>query len=177
MSSFHFRKMFSLDIFLTNQLDFTKTVIPLALIASETIAHSGSRDNCVIIHNLRYTVIGKASEDAFQALCIEIQNSGKNNTVYGTIYRQHNSRQHYSFQEYFDETLEKWINSNKSVYILGDFSINLLTETHDFCLSLKSFKFIPTINRPTRVDNNSATRISEPTTLTSILLVETSFLI
>ena len=161
MSSFHFRKMFSLDIFLTNQLDFTKTVIPLALIASETTAHSGSRDNCFIIHNLRYTVIGKASEDAFQALCIEIQNSVKNNTVYGIIYRQHNSPQHYSFQEYFDETLEKLINSNKPVYILGDFSINLLlTETHDFFLSLKSFTFMPTINKRTRVGNNSVTLIS-----------------
>ena len=38
MSSFHSRKMFSLDIFLTNWLDFTKTIIPLALIASESIA-------------------------------------------------------------------------------------------------------------------------------------------
>ena len=32
--------MFSLDIFLINQLDFTKTIIPLALMASESIAHS-----------------------------------------------------------------------------------------------------------------------------------------
>ena len=32
--------MLSLDIFLTNLLDFTKTIIPLALIASESIAHS-----------------------------------------------------------------------------------------------------------------------------------------
>ena len=39
MSSFRSRKMFSLDMFLTNQLDFTKTIIPLALIASELIAH------------------------------------------------------------------------------------------------------------------------------------------
>ena len=42
MSSFHLRKMLRLDIFLTNLLDFTKTIIiiPLALIASESIAHS-----------------------------------------------------------------------------------------------------------------------------------------
>ena len=40
MSSFNLRKVFSLDIFLTNLLDFTKTIIPLALIASESIAHS-----------------------------------------------------------------------------------------------------------------------------------------
>ena len=40
MSSFNLQKMFSLDIFFTNQLDFTKTVIPLALIAYESRAHS-----------------------------------------------------------------------------------------------------------------------------------------
>jgi len=33
-------KMFCVDIFLTNQLDFTKTIIPLALMAFESIAHS-----------------------------------------------------------------------------------------------------------------------------------------
>ena len=39
MASFNLRKMFSLDIFLTNQLDFTKTIIPLALIAYESMDH------------------------------------------------------------------------------------------------------------------------------------------
>ena len=32
--------MFRLNTFLTNKLDFTKTIIPLALMASESIAHS-----------------------------------------------------------------------------------------------------------------------------------------
>jgi len=53
------RKMFCLDNFLTNYLDFTKTIIPLAPMASESIAHSAfglmdywlgahsaSRNNC-----------------------------------------------------------------------------------------------------------------------------------
>ena len=40
MSCFNLRKMFSLGIFLADSLDFTKTIIPLALIASESIAHS-----------------------------------------------------------------------------------------------------------------------------------------
>ena len=39
-SSFNLGKMFSLDIILTNLLDFTKTIIPLALLASQSIAHS-----------------------------------------------------------------------------------------------------------------------------------------
>jgi len=40
MIFFNQGKMFSLDIFLTNQLDFTKTIIPLVLMASASIAHS-----------------------------------------------------------------------------------------------------------------------------------------
>ena len=59
MASFNLQKVLSLDIFLTNLLDFAKTIISLALIASESIAHSafslmgywliahsGSRNNC-----------------------------------------------------------------------------------------------------------------------------------
>jgi len=33
------RKMFCLDMFLTKELDFTKTIIPLALMASGSKAH------------------------------------------------------------------------------------------------------------------------------------------
>ena len=47
---------------------------------------------------------------------------------------------------------------------MGDFNINLLhAETsryaYDFLLSLQRFSFIPTIDKPTRVYNNSATLI------------------
>ena len=38
-------KIFRLDIFLTNYLDFTKTIIPLALMASGSIAHSWTIDS------------------------------------------------------------------------------------------------------------------------------------
>ena len=125
-----------------------------------------------ISHKLRYTVIEKTSEDTFQALWIEIQNSGKSNTVCGIIhrlYRQHNSPQR--FQEYFDETLDKLINSSKSVYMLWATSTLihlLLAETssyaHDFLLSLQSFTFMTTIDKPTRVYNNSATLIDNTIT-------------
>ena len=75
----------------------------------------------------------------------------------GTVFinpAQHNSPQR--FQEYFDDTLEKLIASSKSVYIMGDFNMNLLhTESfryaQEFLLSLQSFSFTPTINKPTRV--------------------------
>ena len=76
------------------------------------------------------------------------------------IYRQHNAPKR--FQEYFDDKLERLITSNKSIYIMGDFNTNLLhVETscyaQDFLLSLQSFSSIPTIDKPTRVYNTSAT--------------------
>ena len=107
-------------------------------------------------------MIEKVSDEAFQSLWIEIQLPQKSNISCGIIYRQHNSPKR--FQEYFDDKLEKLITSNKSIYIMGDFNINLLhAETscyaQDFLLSLQSFSFIPTIDKPTRVYNNSASLI------------------
>ena len=115
-----------------------------------------------INYSLKYTVIEKTSNEAFQALWIEIHSSQKCNIICGIVYRQHNSPQR--FQEYFDETLEKLIASNKSVYIMGDFNINLLHAessryAQEFLLSLQSFSFTPTIDKPTRVHNSSATLI------------------
>ena len=53
---------------------------------------------------------------------------------------------------------------NKSVYIIGDININLLHAessryAQEILLSLQSFSFIPTIGKPTRVHNSSATLI------------------
>ena len=112
--------------------------------------------------DLNYTVIEKSLEDAFQALSIEIHLSNGPNIICGIMYRQHNKPER--FQEYFDETLEKFSTSNKSIFVMGDFKINLLgVETchyaHNFLLSLQSFSLIPTIDKPTRVYKNTATLI------------------
>ena len=73
--------------------------------------------------DLNYTVIEKSSEDAFQALWIEIHLSTRPNIICGIMYRQHNTPER--FQEYFDETLEKFSTSNKSIFVMGDFNIDL----------------------------------------------------
>ena len=66
--------------------------------------------------SLKYTVIKKVSDEAFQSLWIEIQLPQKSNIICGIIYRQHNSLKR--FREYFDNKLERLFTSNKSVYIL-----------------------------------------------------------
>ena len=64
---------------------------------------------------LDYEVIEKSSNDAFQALWIEIFFSADKNIICGIIYRQHNSPE--VFQTYFEETIEKFAMTNKAIYI------------------------------------------------------------
>ena len=112
--------------------------------------------------SLNYTIIDKTSNEAFQALWIEFHLSRQPNIICGVVYRQHNSPQ--QFLDYFEETIEKFSALNKPIFIMGDFNINLLAvETcnyaHKFFLSLQSYSLIPTVDKPTRVYNNSATLI------------------
>ena len=104
--------------------------------------------------------MGKCTNEAFQALWIEIIQAKHANIICAVIYRQHNSPE--CFQVYFEETIEKLTASGKPIYVMADFNINLLRcETcnfaQNFLYSLQSFHLIPTIDKPTRVHTNSAT--------------------
>ena len=97
--------------------------------------------------SLHYMVLEKTSNEAFQAIWIEISFVNHKNIVCGIIYRQHNSPDY--FQSYFEEVIEKMVSDDKTVYIMGDFNIDLLKcETskisQDFLLSLQSCYLIPT---------------------------------
>ena len=99
-----------------------------------------------------------------KALWIEINLDRKKNIICGILYRQHNSPD--TFQSYFDEAAEKYTLYDKPVYIMGDFNIDLLKSQSSnisqiFLLSLQSLHLIPTIDKPTRVHNNSATLIDD----------------
>ena len=74
------------------------------------------------------------------------------------VYGQHNSPEH--FQEYFDDTIEKLSASGEKIIFMGDTNLNLLRfhsckYAQNFILSLQSFNLMPTIDKPTRVHNNS----------------------
>ena len=103
-----------------------------------------------IDEDLNYTVIEKVSENTFQALWIEIQFPKQANVICGVVYRQHNSPER--FLEYFDQTLEKLSASGKSIYIIGDFNVNLLRAesckySHYFCFPCKAILLsLPSIN-------------------------------
>ena len=71
-------------------------------------------------------MIERTSEEAFQALWIDIQFFGRPNIICGIIYRKHNSPQ--GFQDDFDEALET-IGPSKQIGLYHgscDFNINLL---------------------------------------------------
>ena len=115
-----------------------------------------------IDHDLQYTVIEKTSNEAFQSLWVEINFAKKANVICGVLYRQHNSPER--FLAYFEETIERFSATGKTIYVMGDTNLNILrsdkcTYAQNFFLCLQSYNLLPTIDRPTRVHNNSATLI------------------
>mgnify|MGYP006896122226 FL=1 len=117
------------------------------------------------IHNdLNYTVIERTCDEAFQALWVSIhRHIAKNSTVIcGVIYRQPNSPE--KFLNFFEQTVEKLSASGRRIFIMTDANINLLSYewckyAQEFLHLLQSYSFIPTIDKPTRVRNKSATLI------------------
>ena len=109
-----------------------------------------------------YRILEKTSNEAFQALWLEISFVKKKNIICGFIYRQHNSPER--FQQYFDETIERYNASGKRICVLGDFNIDLQkTESSNYCqdflMTLQSCYLIPTVDKPTRVRSASATLV------------------
>lgn len=107
---------------------------------------------------LRYTVLEKSSNEAFQALWVEIFQTNVANIICGVLYRQHNSPE--LFLKYFEETAENLIATGKPVYVMTDANINLLSfdscnYAQDFLLTLQSLNLTPCIDKPTRVHRNS----------------------
>ena len=104
------------------------------------------------IHNdFNCTVIERTCDEAFQGLWVEIQIAKLSTVICEVIYRQHNSPE--KFLNYFEQTVEK-LSAN----------INLLSYewckyAQEFLHLLQSYSFIPTIDKPTRVLNKSATLI------------------
>jgi exonuclease III len=83
--------------------------------------------------------------------------------IIGCIYRPPNSDLG-SFTASIDTTLSKINSDRKLCYIAGDFNIDLLkydshVPTADYVNCLFSHSFLPTVNRPTRIDERSATLI------------------
>ena len=107
--------------------------------------------------------IYKKSE--LESTFIEVINPQKSNIIIGSIYR-HPSMDLDDFNKNFlNKLLEKVSTEQKSVYLLGDFNVNLLNcndhpPTNEFLDSLVSNSVIPYTLQPTRITDHSETLIN-----------------
>ena len=106
--------------------------------------------------------------DSYNSGFIEIDKDifyNEKNVIIGVIYtRRPPGTDLEIFNEQISELLNKIKNENKFCYLMGDYNVNLLNygkhrETTDFVDALHSNSFVSLINRPTRVNEDSATLI------------------
>ena len=103
-------------------------------------------------------------KNELESTFIEIVNPKKSNIVVGVIYR-HPSMDLTDFNcNYLNKLLENISKEQKSIFLLGDFNVNLLNynehnQTNEFLDSLASNSFIPLILQPTRITSHSNTLI------------------
>ena len=123
---------------------------------------------------LRYTVLEKSSNEAFQALWVEIHQTNAANIICGA--RQHNSPE--LFLKYFEETTENLI-AGKPVFVMTDANINLLhfnscNYAQDFLITLQSLNLAPCIDKPTRVHRNSLSLIDNENIISGNIISDIS---
>ena len=104
--------------------------------------------------------------DYFESIFVQLSHESIKSTrdiIIGVIYRKPNTDVK-SFVHEMSDLLSLLQQTNKVVYIMGDYNINLLNvHTHipnaDFIDMLYSYSFLPLITKPTRVTGNTATLI------------------
>ena len=99
----------------------------------------------------------------FESVWVEIENNNGKHYLLCCTYRHPNSAID-TFCDYLQEILSNPAVSNKQIFILGDFNINLLnynsnTPTTNFVNFLFSKQFLPYIIHPCRVSGNTSTLI------------------
>ena len=105
-------------------------------------------------------------DNHLESLFVEIDKQSVNcrrNVIVGVLYRPPNTDPD-AFIQSLTPLLEKLDNENKTLYLMGDFNVNLLNaDTHkftsDFIELMFSHYFMPLINKATRVTRNSTTLI------------------
>ena len=103
-------------------------------------------------------------KNELESTFIEIVNPKKSNIIVGVIYR-HPSMDFTDFNgNYLNKLLENISKEQKSIFLLGEFNVNLLNynehnQAYKFLESLASNSFIPLILQPTRITSHSNTLI------------------
>ena len=113
-------------------------------------------------YKTRDDLIAVTEECPFEWLFIEAE-VDKKVFVIGTVYKPPDTNVHI-FNEHFNDLLRKISNERKKCIIMADFNIDLLKidtngQTTDFIHGMFASAFYPTISRPTRVTQQTATLI------------------
>ena len=99
-----------------------------------------------------------------ESIFIESLHPKKTNAIVGCIYRHPHMDLNEFSDYYFNNLLDKLSKENKTVFLLDDFDIDLLSyaqhsPTNEFFDSLSSHMLLPHIVQPTRIRHNSKTLI------------------
>ena len=121
---------------------------------------------CIFIHeSLDYKVRKDLSVncDAIESLSIEICKGKTRNTIFNAVYRPPNGDTKIS-EQFCKDLFSKNSKNLKNMIIAGDFNINALDyeqniKVQSFFHLIYQYNMIPTINKLTRVEKNSATGI------------------
>ena len=102
-------------------------------------------------------------EEEYETIWVEINNKNDKNLLCCCLYR-HPSSDITKFIDHMTSILQKVQKENKTLFIMGDFNINLYnysshTETNDFINLMVSNYLLPHSLHPTRVTDHSATII------------------
>ena len=129
---------------------------------------TGGGVSLFIKHFIDYEIRDDLSEnnELVESLFVEIPNEKSNtlrNVIIGIIYRPPNTDLE-SFNLYMDNLLCDIKKENKTVYIMGDYNIDLFNYekhilTSQFLETMYLYGFYPLFNRPTRIKSNTATLI------------------
>ena len=118
----------------------------------------------LIIDHINVAMTSISIKNKLESTFIETVNPRKSNIVVGAIYR-HPSMDPADFNcNYLSKLLENIAKEEKSIFLLGNFDVNLLNynehnEANEFLDSLASNSFIPLILQPTRITSHSNTLI------------------
>ena len=136
--------------------------------AGEKKKRAGGGVSFYVRDSIEYAVREDISKFNSQIECLFIEIDKKwvnqnKNVVMGVIYRPPDTDMAL-FNEQLQTILDEMKSENKSLYLLGDFNIDLLNidkhkESHEFTDLMYSHSLIPNIVKPTRITDKSATLI------------------
>ena len=118
-------------------------------------------------YNLRKDLCYATSN--FESCFVEIESKNSMNVVVGVVYRAHTVID--DFVSDIDPIFKVLNSEKKQIYVMGDFNIDLLKvdshrSTHDYLEFIYSYSLMPTIYKPTRITESTATIIDHIVTNT-----------